>query len=143
MLRRAGRGALTLVALLLGASASTDPGNREAYPARRPGELIVKFRQSADGIERATILSELGAGPTRRLAGINARLTTISTMSVERAIERFRGHPAIEYIEPNYILRAAEICRRHPCRSRLGWSRVRATPWRRAEREVQDPLRSL
>jgi subtilisin family serine protease len=113
--------ALLLAALMLAApvspaSAGDEPDSASAAlswpPAadlapHRPGEVILKFREAAPPDARQRILAELGAARTRKLHRIRAERSPVTRMSVADAVARFRGHPDIDFIEPNYLYREA------------------------------------
>jgi subtilisin family serine protease len=71
-------------------------------------ELIIKFRPTATQADKDAILADLGAYDVKDLKRIKAKHGKITGLSVENAIGRYRNHPQIEYIEPNYILNAVE-----------------------------------
>jgi subtilisin family serine protease len=74
-----------------------------------PGEVILKFKNSATQHDKDQIYAELGGAKVKGLGRIKAELRRVETMSVEDAVGRYRSHPKIAYIEPNYIVRASEI----------------------------------
>ncbi len=71
-----------------------------AGPDYVPGEIVVKYREHAAGVV-------IGPGP----AGVRAqglrRLQLPAGESVAQALARYRADPAVEYAEPNYIVRKA------------------------------------
>ncbi len=72
----------------------------------RPGEVILKFRGNTPGPERSAILSDLGAAEVRDLTGTAIQHARITKLGVNEAIARYRNHPRIEFIEPNYVYEA-------------------------------------
>ncbi|HKQ61612.1 MAG TPA: S8 family serine peptidase, partial [Candidatus Polarisedimenticolaceae bacterium] len=74
----------------------------------RPGEVLLKFREEASSQSRSRILAELGATPLRALRG-GAQRARLGGTTVEQAIARYAGDPAVQYIEPNYLVEAAAI----------------------------------
>ncbi|HEX2206155.1 MAG TPA: S8 family peptidase [Longimicrobium sp.] len=76
-----------------------------------PGEVIVKFRESAGPAGRNAALLHAGAAVRERIGtramrqrGQAGELMVVhSGMGTMEAIERLRGNPAVEYAEPNYI----------------------------------------
>jgi subtilisin family serine protease len=69
-----------------------------------PGEVLLKFKPGTAAEEISRIAGELGAAPTKNRGRLSPRLRTIRGLTVEEAVTTYRNHPAIEYIEPNYIL---------------------------------------
>jgi subtilisin family serine protease len=77
-------------------------------PPYVPGEVIIKFKNGATEQEREQVRSALGGAHLRGLGRIQAELRRLGTLTVEEALTQYRGHPKVEYIEPNYILNAIE-----------------------------------
>jgi len=73
-----------------------------------PGEIIIKFLPAAKGSDKAAILEALGATTVREHHQLGASCQRISGLTVKEAIARFASHPAIDYIEPNYIFSLCE-----------------------------------
>jgi subtilisin family serine protease len=73
-----------------------------AKPEFKAGELIVKFKDSATPAERSAIERELGLSQVRRIDLIRAEHGRVAG-SVEDAVARYKRHPQVEYIEPNYL----------------------------------------
>src|SRR6185369_4666752 len=95
-----------LVAVLFGLFAALPlaaqgPGG---YPAR-PGEIIIKFKTNTSAHDHGAILSDLGATQLSHLPPGRGEHLRITKFSVDRAIARYRHHPKIEFIEPNYVYR--------------------------------------
>src|SRR5881397_3841507 len=76
---------------------------QSSEPKYRPGEVIIKFKANASPGQRKGILSELGAADLKPLGRTQAEKAHVSRMSVEDAVRRFKNHPKVEYIEPNYV----------------------------------------
>ncbi len=75
-----------------------------AAPLTKGGELIIKFKPGASQSSINRILADLRATPIHRFGRIRAEHDRIGgTMSVPEAIARYKDHPAIQLIEPNYI----------------------------------------
>nr|NIR41551.1 S8 family serine peptidase [Actinomycetota bacterium]NIS36594.1 S8 family serine peptidase [Actinomycetota bacterium]NIU71083.1 S8 family serine peptidase [Actinomycetota bacterium]NIW33037.1 S8 family serine peptidase [Actinomycetota bacterium]NIX25188.1 S8 family serine peptidase [Actinomycetota bacterium] len=70
-----------------------------------PGEVLIKFRPTATADERQAIREGLGASAIADL-GETTEHSRISGLTVAEALERYVGHPAIEIIEPNYVVRS-------------------------------------
>lgn len=78
-------------------------------PLYRQGELLVKFRVEA-GRAAADQHSAVGAAVMRRFAAGRIDMVKLAEgMSVERALELYRGNPLVERAEPNYLVYRAQI----------------------------------
>jgi len=80
----------------------------------RPGELIVKYRDGA--LRTRTSMNALyetsGVNKVRRFRGMMngfEQLTLSSGVRIETAMAILRNDPAVEYVQPNYILRAQPV----------------------------------
>jgi len=71
-----------------------------------PGEILIKFKESVTPQQRETILTDLGALRVRNFRQPIAHVKLGAGMTTEQVLELYRDHPLIEYVEPNYILRA-------------------------------------
>lgn len=102
--RSAALGAVVSLALLLWPLkiATSDPGTGDHVP----GQVLVKFRSHASPSERAAIRRELGGHTLKKLGGIDVELISLEGSTVEEALERWGAHAGVEYIEPNYVVRA-------------------------------------
>ena len=112
MIPRAATRLAIVCALLLAASWPALPARQADDPARfphRPGEVILKFNDSATAASRQRILADLGARQTRSLRRIRADLSRITRLGVEEALARYRGHPDVDFIEPNYLYAEAAV----------------------------------
>ncbi|HEY7728230.1 MAG TPA: S8 family peptidase, partial [Candidatus Eisenbacteria bacterium] len=96
-------------ALLLSALSVLGPISPAAADALiKGGEFIVRFKAGAPQRTVDSILADLQATPIRRFRRIRAehdRLT--GAVTVPQAVNRYRNHPAIDFIEPNYIVSIA------------------------------------
>lgn len=91
-----------LLFVLLALTLSTS--SAQADPQRKEGEVIIKFKETARPGEVASIRAALHATKLKHFTRIKAEHERISGLTVDEAIARFRGNPAVEYIEPNYIV---------------------------------------
>jgi len=107
--RRALFGPVLLGVLAIGLCSVAAAAPRTPLAAHRPGEILIKFDDAASPDERQRILSDLGSTRVKRFRRIRAEQSSISGLSVGEAIERYREHPLVEYIEPNYIVRSQEV----------------------------------
>ncbi|MFH1843835.1 MAG: hypothetical protein ABIF77_11585 [bacterium] len=99
---------LCLLGLLLAGAYPTVAAGGEILPDYVPGEIIIKFRPAAKRADQAAILEALGATTLREFDLLDASCQRISGLAVPDAIRRFASHPAIAYIEPNYIIPLCE-----------------------------------
>ena len=96
--------AITLLGLTL--SLSVVPRTVQAEPPMKSGEIIIKFKPGITGAVRGAILADLGATRIRGFGRIHAEHDRITARTVADAIARYRNHPAVEFIEPNYVVTA-------------------------------------
>ena len=101
--------ALTL-ALFGVATASAQTFRNQAPPGQSkkyaPDEVLIKFRSEARGSDRAAVRASLNAQPLHNFDFIRVEHVKVRGMSVEKAIERIKNHPQVEYVEPNYEIYA-------------------------------------
>ncbi|HET9325731.1 MAG TPA: S8 family serine peptidase, partial [Candidatus Eisenbacteria bacterium] len=102
---------------LLCASSLAAQGS-SGYPSK-PGEVIIKFKRGAKTQERNAIVTDLGGSPIGRFPGRRGEHLRITKLSVDQAIARYRSHPKVEYIEPNYVYRIVATTPNDPDFSRL------------------------
>jgi len=96
---------VSLACLVLAISAPADQGGIR-YEA---GEVIISFKTNATRLEKNQVRAELRGNQIKRWGRIKAELRRIEGLTVEEAIQRYRNHPKVKYIEPNYIVEAIEI----------------------------------
>jgi serine protease len=79
------------------------------------GEIIVKFRESAEPFLEGQVPEEIFKGKaarieplSRRMRGSINRIRLNENVSVEEAIEQAKSDPRVEYAEPNYLLYASD-----------------------------------
>ena len=111
---------LRTLALLLAASlamlgAAPAPGPAPLSPgatsARRPftpGEVLLRFRPDASPGQMKAVLRDLGATRGKRFHRSRVEHHKIRG-TVEAAVARFKNHPAVEFIEPDYVVRADAV----------------------------------
>ena len=74
------------------------------------GELVVRFKASADRVDRASVLRKTGAERKRWLRVPGAELLALPPgMSVEEGVREFKGKREVLYAEPNYVYQASAI----------------------------------
>src|SRR5258706_2709773 len=90
--------------LLVGALLGLAPAARAAEPYG-PGEVIVKYRPSLKGLQRAGVRAAANATLERRIDLIGAELLRLPDgVGVESAIAELSRDPGVAYAEPNYRL---------------------------------------
>jgi subtilisin family serine protease len=94
--------AITLIALTF--SPTFFVRTVQAEPPMKSGEILIKFKAGVSGSVRSAILSDLGASRIRAFGRIHAEHDRLTGRTVADAIARYRNHPAVEFIEPNYIV---------------------------------------
>jgi subtilisin family serine protease len=101
---------LVSVALLLvsasSAGAARPTRNRPPYV---PGQVIVKFASDATAGDVARIRAGLGGTRVKGLGHAGLELRSLGRMGVEAAVAKYRHHPRIAYIEPNYLVHALGV----------------------------------
>ncbi|MGH3032963.1 MAG: S8 family peptidase [Gaiellaceae bacterium] len=73
-----------------------------------PGELIVGWKVGVSRAERARALDGLGVRRTQRLGRIRAALVKVAPDRVQAALAELRRDRRVRYVEPNYLLHAAD-----------------------------------
>ncbi len=74
------------------------------------GEVLVKFKGTVSAQSSESIVSNLGARTMARVRSIGVqRLRLPGDMTVQEAIEQLYKSGAVEYAEPNYLVRASII----------------------------------
>ncbi len=83
-----------------------------AADARRPeyveGEILISFQPDARPEDVRAILRDLDAKPMRKFRRTKAERHKIAK-PVPDAVAKYKNHPAVRFIEPNYILRASAV----------------------------------
>jgi subtilisin family serine protease len=74
-----------------------------------PGEILLKFRPGTSQHQRELVLADLGATRIAGLRSIGASHERVTRYTVEAAVARYRSDARIEFIEPNYVVRALEV----------------------------------
>jgi subtilisin family serine protease len=110
-------GLLALALILPGVAMAQSPGtgaSNDEQPTIKPradeqfveGQIIVKFRPSANPPEEAAIRRQEGLAKKEDLGLIDAEVDKIQGQSVEQAVRALEGRPNVEYAEPDFIARA-------------------------------------
>ncbi len=77
-----------------------------------PREILVKFRDEVSPSGMLSLHVDMGAKEMRALptnAGVIHQYKLDGTLSVDEAVLKYRSHPAVEYVEPNYLYRLTTI----------------------------------
>ena len=86
------------------ATTSGAQAGRESTPAYREGELILQFKASATAESRQAIRDALGTTRVRPLGRTRAEVAQITKLTVAEAVARFKDHPDVEWIEPDFLV---------------------------------------
>lgn len=71
-----------------------------------PGELLIKFRSTAETTPVDSLKKEMGLTDKKKLDAIGATLVTLPEgVDVQAAMDRFKDDPRVEYVEPNYYMK--------------------------------------
>ena len=65
-------------------------------------QVIIKFKANAPQSQKDAILADLGAVQLKHFKRIKTDHKQLTRVSADEAIGRYKNHPAIEFIEPNY-----------------------------------------
>ncbi|MGB5899895.1 MAG: SdrD B-like domain-containing protein [Geitlerinemataceae cyanobacterium] len=74
-----------------------------------PNEVIVKFKSGVQTADVAKLQSNLKATTLETTRTLGSQLWQIQGMTADEAVAAYEGDPRVEYIEPNYIVRASAI----------------------------------
>ena len=77
-------------------------------PSFVPGEVLLRFRPTATPGQIKAVLRDLGSTRGKKFRRTGIEHHKISG-SVERAVGRFKNHPAVEFIEPDYVVHADAV----------------------------------
>lgn len=80
-----------------------------AAPDKVPGELIIRYKASSRASERAALRGQMRAELRHDFKFLNLEHVKLRDMSVDEAVAKFKKHPLVEYVEPNYVLTADVI----------------------------------
>ncbi|MFA4947635.1 MAG: S8 family serine peptidase, partial [Candidatus Krumholzibacteriia bacterium] len=99
------------MALALCASTPLESADPKAYADH---QVIVKLKHGLHKADGDKIRGELRSKIKHRFKLIDAELWDISGMTVDEAINKYRGDPRVEYIEPNYVVTALDAIPNDP-----------------------------
>src|SRR5262245_57915949 len=104
---------LAAAALLLSTTPVATQSNRRAPDASEPtfvpGEVLVKFRTPPNASERAILHSQIDADRSDEIGSIGVRRFHSRSLDAGVMADFFRGHPNVEYVEPNYIIHSTAV----------------------------------
>ncbi|HKQ97816.1 MAG TPA: S8 family serine peptidase [Candidatus Polarisedimenticolia bacterium] len=96
--------AAAMVAGAVPASSAPSPGTgRPSTPAFVPGELLVKFRPATSKAERDAERGNLKADLRHKFKSGAEHWNLPPGQTTEKALEKLRRNPKVDYAEPNYI----------------------------------------
>ncbi len=100
---------LVLIILSLLSCGGDIPG-RNPPSVYKEGEIIVKFKTGVQEDKKYSVHYALGSKRIRTLGqeGLE-RIRIPEGISVEEAVDLYRANPAVEYAEPNFIVRASVL----------------------------------
>jgi len=77
-----------------------------------PGQVLVKLKQSNTS-QKKRLQTQMKAATLKRFKNLNLELWELATCykkdEVKAIIEKYKNHPGIEYIEPNYIFKILDV----------------------------------
>ncbi|MBU2501974.1 S8 family serine peptidase [bacterium] len=94
---------LVAISLVLVAFASIASAQAIDHPYKG-GEVLLKFKPGTAAVSRSQVMGDLGGSVARTYQGLGVELVRLDGITVEEAVGRFAGHPALDFIEPNYEL---------------------------------------
>jgi subtilisin family serine protease len=74
-----------------------------------PGELIVGFAPSATAWQEQRAIDKTRGELEQRIESVDAALVTVDPARTDDVSARLLRNPAVEFVEPNYVLRARRI----------------------------------
>lgn len=95
--------------LATGAVRTFEMGPQAAAADHVPGEILVKFKPSADPAARGLVISRLGGRSLEVRRDSMARIALPPGLSAAEAAHAYRLEPEVEHAQPNYIYRALVV----------------------------------
>lgn len=75
------------------------------YEDYLPNELLIRFEDHADATVQQAVLTQFGLTSLRTFNRISAiRVGVAANLTLKKVAEELEAHPAVRYVEPNYIL---------------------------------------
>jgi len=96
--------ALVMVSTFWGADIGSGGGvSSSRRPTYVPGEVLVKYKPAARAVASAYFERRWGVSTLRTFHDVGVQHVRLPVdMTVEQALELYRGNPDVEYVEPNY-----------------------------------------
>ena len=105
---------LAFVLLVAVAAIGTESGHADdVQGASVPGELIVGFRPNATEWQEQRAVDKAGAEISDRIESVDAALVTVDPGDAEDATATLMRNRAVQFVEPNYVLRANRLPNDH------------------------------
>ena len=98
----------TLLTLATGMLLSA-PGGGHGGPAFVQDEILIKFKPSAKGADKATARADVAGAKVRAFKSGAEHWKVGHGLGVEKAIEKLKRNPYVAYAEPNYEIRAEVV----------------------------------
>jgi subtilisin family serine protease len=109
--------ALAVLALLIGAALmsprvqSGRAGDVQAEVV--PGELIVTFTQNATELNEERAIARTGGEVEQRIDSIDGVVISVDPDDADRTVRKLERERFVDYVEPNYVVRAARLPNDH------------------------------
>jgi subtilisin family serine protease len=97
---------LALALLALALHLPTSSALAAPTPKSAPDEVLIKFKKGATASQRANIHANLHATVKKEFTFIGWEHLKLKGMTADQAIAKYKNNPNIQYIEPNYELKA-------------------------------------
>jgi subtilisin family serine protease len=103
------------VAVAFGAVVSPSARSEELASTYRdgqqvvPGELVVGFAAGAPADRERAAVRQAGGRIEQRIRGVDGAVVTVDAGRADAAVERLSRDQAVEFVEPNFVLRAARV----------------------------------
>ena len=101
--------ALLLALLMLAAVGAERSAATDDQAEAVPGELIVGFTPTATAWQEQRAVDKARGELTERIESVDAALVTVDPNRTAEASERLLRNAAVDFVEPNYVLRANRI----------------------------------
>jgi subtilisin family serine protease len=88
-------------------------GRADSDPNAVPGELVVGFKPSATDKQQEKAVDKVGGTIEDTLDSIDGAVVSVSPDQTDAAAEELARQRAVQYVEPNYVVRASRIPNDH------------------------------
>ncbi|MEA2516437.1 MAG: hypothetical protein QOG16_275, partial [Actinomycetota bacterium] len=89
-------------------------GVRARAQGRVPGEVIVRYRSSADGAERSALRAQVDGDLLEKLELSRTEVIDVGSGAVDGTIAALEASPEVAFAEPNYYVHAASVIPNDP-----------------------------